>query len=164
MRAVPEGYPEDQMEAITLLTGKTVVNIDDLKVMVLLENAGEHFYLAAAKAVDNEQASALLARNGQEERGHAHRLLKAIELLGGEPYPMPDDADNPYIQPMDLAGMVNADLMVAIEQSEKDGDLSYQGWADTIGNPEVAKIFRQNGEEESRHGVRVAEVAKLLAG
>ena len=46
----------------------------------------------------------------------------------------------------------------------KDGDLSYQGWADTVGNEEVAKIFRQNGAEESRHGERVAEVAILLAG
>ena len=164
MRVLPEGYPEDQIEAITLLTSKTELTLDDLKVMVLLENAGEHFYLAAADAVDNEQASALLARNGQEERGHAHRLLKAIELLGGEPYPMPDNAENPYIQPMDLTGMINADLMVVIEQSEKDGDLSYQGWADTVGNEEVAKIFRQNGAEESRHGERVAEVAALLAG
>ena len=116
---------------------------------------------ALADAVDREEAKVLLRRNGQEERGHAHRLLKAIDLLGGE-FTLPADADNPYVQPMDLAGIINADLLNIIQQSEQDGDLQYQAWADAESNQHVAKILRQNGAEETRHGERVAQVVALL--
>lgn len=162
MSAIPAGYPTDQIEAITLLTNLEMPTIDDMKIMALIEAAGETFYTAAAAAVDNEEARALLLRNGQEERGHAHRLLKAIKLLSGEDWELPADADNPYVQPMDLTGMINLELLEAIQQGERDGDLSYQGWAAKMDNAEVAKIFIQNGAEETRHGERVAQVAKLL--
>ncbi len=161
MTAIPSGYPSDQIEAFSLLATRERLSIDDMKILALLEAAGETFYLAAAEAVENDEAKNLLRRNGQEERGHAHRLLKAIELLGGT-FNLPADAENPYIQPMDLAGVINADLLKIIQQSEKDGDLQYQVWADAESSDAVAKILRQNGVEETRHGERVAQVVALL--
>ena len=59
--------------------------------------------------------------------------------------------------------MINADLLNIIEQSEKDGDLQYQVWADAESSDAVAKILRQNGAEETRHGERVAQVVALLS-
>ena len=161
MTSIPSGYPNDQMEAFALLATRAKLSIDDMKILALLEAAGETFYLAAAAAVDSDEAKNLLTRNGQEERGHAHRLLKAIALLGEE-YKLPDDEDNPYVQAMDLNGMINADLLNIIQQTEQDGDLQYQTWADAEGNDAVAKILRQNGAEETRHGERVAQVVGLL--
>jgi ferritin len=162
MSAIPSGYPNDQIEAFSLLSTREKLSVDDMKILALLEAAGEAFYLAAAAAVDNEEAKDLLTRNGQEERGHAHRLLKAIELSGGE-FSLPADADNPYVQPMDLAGVINADLLNIIKQSEQDGDLQYQAWADAESSDAVAKILRQNGAEETRHGERIAQVVTLLS-
>ncbi len=162
MSSIPSGYPSDQIAAFALLATHKKLSIDDMKILALLEAAGEAFYLAAADAVEREEAKDLLRRNGQEERGHAHRLLKAIELLGGE-FSLPADADNPYVQPMDLAGVINADLLNIIQQSEQDGDLQYQAWAAEESNPHVAKILRQNGAEETRHGERVAQVVALLS-
>ncbi|CAA0081659.1 Uncharacterised protein [Halioglobus japonicus] len=159
--SIPSGYPDDQIEAFSLLGTREKLSIDDMKILALLEVAGEAFYLAAAQAVSNADAKDLLRRNGQEERGHAHRLLKAIDLLGGE-FKLPDDTDNPYVQPMDLNGVINADLLNIIQQSEKDGDMQYQVWADAESNEQVAKILRQNGAEETRHGERVSQVVDLL--
>lgn len=161
MSAIPAGYPADQTEAFALLGTKAKLSLDDMKILALLEIAGEAFYFAAANAVDNQEAKELLMRNGQEERGHAHRVLKAMSLLG-EDYSLPEDSDNPYIMPMDLTGIINADLLGIIEQNEQDGDLQYQQWADAESNEKVAKIFRQNGSEETRHGERVAQVAALI--
>tara|TARA_R110002124_G_C8953874_1_gene513500 strand:- start:2915 stop:3403 length:489 start_codon:yes stop_codon:yes gene_type:complete len=162
MTTIPSGYPNDQIDAFSLLATRARLSIDDMKILALLEAAGEAFYLAAAAAVNNEEAKDLLTRNGREERGHAHRLLKAIELSGGT-FELPADVDNPYIQPMDLDGVINADLLNIIEQSEKDGDLQYQVWADAESSDAVAKILRQNGAEETRHGERVAQVVALLS-
>jgi rubrerythrin len=164
MSTIPAGYPASQPEAFALLASRPKLSVDDLKILALLETAGEAFYFAAASATDNAAAKALLTRNGQEERGHAHRLLKAIVLLGGEPYTLPEEAANPYIMPLQLEGMLNADLFALIQQGEQDGDLQYQTWAEAevATNPEVAKIYRQNGSEETRHSQRLAEVAALL--
>lgn len=161
MSSIPSGYPGDQIEAFALLATRDKLSVDDMKILALLEAAGESFYFAAAAAVDKDEAKDLLSRNGQEERGHAHRLLKAIELLGGT-FSLPADADNPYVQPMDLEGIINTDLLSIIEKTEQEGDLQYQVWADAESNAQVAKILRQNGIEETRHGERVAQVAALL--
>jgi rubrerythrin len=163
MSPIPAGYPASQTEAFALLAARSTLSIDDLKVLALLETAGEAFYLALAEAVPGAEAKALLARNGQEERGHAHRLLKAITLLGGAPYALPDNADNPYVMPLRMDGVVNADFLAMLARGEQDGDLLYQSWAAAESNAEVAKIYRQNGAEETRHSQRVARVTQLLS-
>jgi rubrerythrin len=162
MSIIPAGYPDNQMEAFALLATRQKLSIDDLKILALLETAGEAFYLATAAAVDNEEAKALLIRNGQEERGHAHRVLKAIALLGDAPYTLPTEEQNPYIRPLLLDGMISAELLAMIQKGEQDGDLQYQAWAAAESNVEVAKIYRQNGSEETRHSERVAQVVGLL--
>ncbi len=163
MSNIPAGYPSTQPEAFQFLANRKKLGIDDLKILALLEAAGETFYLALAEASANEEIKALLTRNGQEERGHAHRLLKAISLLGTEAYTLPADAENPYILPMKLDGMLNKDFLAMIEKAEMDGDLTYQTWADAEPNAEVAKLYRLNGSEETRHGQRVAQVKELLS-
>ena len=161
MSTIPTGYPTDQAQAFAFLGSRKKLSIDDLKILALLELSGESFYLAAADAIDNEQAKSLLMRNGQEERGHAHRLLKAISLLGGE-FELPSNENNPYVQPMNLEGILNVEILDMIRQGEFDGDLQYQNWADAEENEEVAKLYRLNGREETRHGERVKEVCALL--
>jgi rubrerythrin len=160
---IPAGYPSTQQEAFQFLASRKKLGIDDLKILALLEASGEAFYLALAAVTSNDEIRALLTRNGQEERGHAHRLLKAISLLGAEPYVLPADADNPYILPMQLDGLLNKDFLEFLEKGEMDGDLTYQVWADAESNAEVAKLYRLNGSEETRHGQRVAQVRELLS-
>lgn len=159
---LPAGYPGNQQEAFALLSTRTRLSVDDIKVLALLEAAGEAFYFALADASDNAEIKALLTRNGQEERGHAHRLLKAITLLGAEPYTLPDNALNPYAQATLPPGLLNGQFLALIEKGEQDGDFQYQVWADAESNADVAKLFRQNGSEETRHGERVAQVKALL--
>ncbi|MET0378936.1 MAG: ferritin-like domain-containing protein [Spongiibacteraceae bacterium] len=160
MSLLPAGYPSDASAAFKLLGARTKLSIDDLKVLALLEQSGEAGYFAMAAATDNEEAKALLMRNGQEERGHAHRLLKAIKLLGGD-FVLPEDRDNPFHTERKIAQLTGK-MMDAIAMAEGDGDVTYQAWADAEPNAEVAKIYRQNASEESRHGQRAEQVKALL--
>jgi rubrerythrin len=161
MSILPAGYPTTQPEAFALLSSRQKLSIDDMKMLALLEAAGEAFYFALADVAGSDEIKSLLRRNGQEERGHAHRLLKAMALLGEE-YALPGDDQNPYVMRIPLDGMLNEQFLAMIEKSEMDGDLQYQKWADAETNAEVSKLFRQNGSEETRHGERVARVKELL--
>lgn len=160
MSILPAGYPTDAGAAFKLLGTRTKLSIDDLKVLALLEQTGEAGYFAMAAATHNEEAKALLTRNGQEERGHAHRLLKAIKLLGGD-FALPEDRENPFYSGRVLP-QLTGNMMEAIAMAEGGGNLDYQRWADAEPNQEVAKIYRQNGSEESRHQERATQVQALL--
>lgn len=160
MSILPEGYPAEAGAAFKLLGTRAKLAVDDLKVLALLELAGEASYFAMAAATDNEDAKALLMRNGQEERGHAHRLLKAIKLLGGD-FALPEDRENPFY-PKNSIAQLTGDMMAAIARAEGGGNLDYQNWADAESNPDVAKIYRQNGSEETRHQERATQVQALL--
>ncbi len=129
----------------------------------MIECYGEHIYVLLADGVGHAEAQALLRRNGQEERGHAHRVLKAITLKGGAPFTLPQPSENPFMAFAPSAVALDKDLIAALEQGEADGDLSYQAWADSEPNAEIADLLRLNGREESRHGERVTEVKRLLA-
>jgi hypothetical protein len=157
------GYPADFFGAFEVLKSRNKLAIDDLKMLAMLESAGEVFYLTMAKGVNNSQAKALLIKNGNEERGHAHRILKAIRLLDGEDFTLPEHGENPFVASVMVEFPVNVDFLSVLEQGEKDGDLLYQGWAAAESNSDVAKVYRQNGSEESSHGERAAQVIQLLA-
>ena len=86
---LPDGYTADSQAAFALMKTRPRLSIDDLKVLALLESAAEQFYFGLAQQMTNAEARALLTRNGQEELGHAHRLVKAIRLLGGETFELP---------------------------------------------------------------------------
>lgn len=162
MSSLPADYPTDALAAFELLKSRKSLSVDDMKVLAMIENFGECFYQAIARGVPNAEAKALLQRSGQEERGHAARLIKAIKLKGGS-FELPKDEDNVFIQSAPKEIMADGDFMSGLAQGEMDGDLQYQAWADAEPNAEVAKLLRQNGREETRHGERIAEVKKLLA-
>ena len=86
MASLPAGYPEQAFDAFAFLKSRTELSIEDMQVLAMIECFGEAFYLVLADNVANDEARALLTRNGNEERGHAHRLLKAIKLKSGEDY------------------------------------------------------------------------------
>ncbi len=162
MATLPAGYPTEAFAAFDFLKTRQQLSVEDLQVLAMIECYGEVFYQILARDIEDEEARALLGRNAQEERGHAHRVLKAIELKGGAPFTLPPIEENPFMQFAPGHLPANAGLFAMIEQGEVDGDLSYQAWADAEPNQEVAKLYRLNGKEETRHSERVTEVKKRL--
>jgi rubrerythrin len=133
-----------------------------MKLMILLETAGEPLYGLLAGLVGNAEAADLMRRNGREETAHAHRLKKAIEILTGAPFEIPPLSENPYAVPPAIDA-VTPELLAALCAGEAQGDASYGRYAAAESNAEVAALLRQNGVEEKRHGERVARVIELLA-
>ena len=165
---LPDGYTADSQAAFALMKTRPRLSIDDLKVLALLESAAEQFYFGLAQQMTNAEARALLTRNGQEELGHAHRLVKAIRLLESEGnytrvhFELPGAAENPFLQTPAPSVAVTPDFLELFALGEADGDLQYHAWADAEPNAEVAKIYRQNGVEETRHGERLTQVRAML--
>ena len=91
----------------------------------------------------------------------ARRLERAIAFKLGREYARHDEVHPRFAIP--LPDTIDAALFPAIVQAELDGDAGYQRWADGESNPEVAKLLRQNGREETVHGERVRRVADLLS-
>jgi rubrerythrin len=163
MIALPDGFPSDLGGAFNLLKTRTKLAADDLRVLAMLEAAGEEFYRRVAKGVRDTKAKALLIQNGREERGHARRLVKAIAAESGEAFVLPEPEQNPFVAVMPSEFPVDAEFIKTLESGEYEGDSQYQTWADGASNPKVEKLLRQNGREESRHGERDAQVIRLIA-
>jgi rubrerythrin len=62
-----------------------------------------------------------------------------------------------------LPDSIGPRLLSTIRDAELEGDLSYQRWADNESDPQVARLLRWNGREESIHARRVEQVMALLA-
>ena len=159
--SLPAQIPADMLSAIGVLNQIDQLGIEEMKLMILVEMAGEPLYGALADSIANPEAADLLRRNGREETAHAHRLKKAIEILTGEPFDLPPMAENPYAEIPDL-GTPGPDLLESVRQGEISGDASYQRYAAAEANPEIAELLRQNGREEIRHGERVARAIEIL--
>src|ERR1700722_2490706 len=156
------GSPQNASEAGAYIFTVTQPTLDDLKVMVMLEASGQGFYAALAEAAPNEEIRALLAKNGQEEMGHAHRVARVIKQLFGEDFAIPGPAENPYY--MKPAGItVTKELLDNITQGEIGGEALYEGWAVALGDEEAARQLRRNGKEERGHGERAQQAIALLA-
>jgi rubrerythrin len=113
-----------------------------------------------AELVDDERAAELLRRNGREEMGHARRIARALSIkLGSEWAPSAELAEP---LPVAAPSHLDAGILRMIVQAERDGDAGYQKWADAEPDPEVERILRLNGREESLHGERIDEVIALL--
>jgi Rubrerythrin len=138
------------------------LDVDALASLYTIELNGEDFYNALAERVPNPAAADLLRRNGREEAGHARRVSRAIafklgrdfdptpEMLERRPIPLPDDSDTiPFPQ---------------LVEGERQGDLGYQRWADNEPDPQVQRLLRLNGREESIHAGRVERVIAFLDG
>lgn len=163
MYQLPAEYPRDPFEAFAFLKSRETLQDEDFRVIALVESYGELFYQILARGLPNEEARELLARNAAEERGHAHRMLKALRLRTGEVFELPPIEENPFhaLAPAEIP--YSDELVGLLQQGEIDGDLSYQKWADGEPNPEIAQLLRQNGVEELRHCERVKQVCALLA-
>jgi rubrerythrin len=160
MSAIPNGYPASAAEAFAVLQSRDRLSIDELKVLVMIEQSGEAFYMAMARAAGNAEARALLEQNAHEELGHAHRALNAIRLLGGT-FALPKVEENPFALPAFFDDL-DITFLSELIKGEEGGDASYQKWADNEPNPDVAGLYRLNGSEETGHGQRVAKVIALL--
>ena len=137
------------------------LDVDGMELLFRVECSGEDFYFAIADRIGNAEAADLLRKNGREEVGHARRLQRAIALKLGREYQPSEETLTRFAIP--LPDQIDAAIFPAIVQAELDGDVGYQKWADREENPEVAKLLRQNGREETVHGERVRRVAELLA-
>ena len=96
MSNLPSELPSDFGSAFGRLLGLQKLGVEDMKLMILLETAGEPLYFNLAEGVPSEEARKLLRQNGREETAHAHRLKKAIEIMTGQPYTIPTLEENPY--------------------------------------------------------------------
>ena len=142
------------------LAGIDSLDVDALRLLFRLECSGEDFYNGVADRIGNDQAADLLRLNGREEIGHANRLRRAIAIKCGGTYE-PDATDLERF-PVPLPDEIPVEILPAIVQGEIDGDAGYQRWADNEPDPEVARLLRLNGREETVHAERVGEVIALL--
>ncbi len=147
-------YTFGQISALDALT------VDAMCSLYTIELGGEGFYAAIADAVDDPRATQLLLRNAVEEAGHARRLARAIAHKLGEPFEPTDAMRTP--KPARAPEVLDADFFRVLIAGEASGDEGYQKWADNEDDPEVQRLLRLNGREESLHGRRVAAVLEIL--
>ena len=136
------------------------LDIPAMELLYRLEISGDDFYRALADRVGNDAAGDLLRKNGREELGHARRVQRAIGIRLGADYEPSAEAQTPFVIP--LPDVVSLKLFPAIVQAEIDGDAGYQRWADRETDPEVERLLRLNGREETIHGRRVSEALAIL--
>ncbi|MEN3975814.1 ferritin-like domain-containing protein [Emcibacter sp. SYSU 3D8] len=162
MSPLPATMPQTSEAAFAYIGTIETPSVDDLKLMVCLEASGQSFYDALAAGAPSEEIGALLKANGREEMAHARRLQTAIRILTGETFDIPTPDTNPYdTAPASLR--VDVALLETMAAGEFGGEVMYEGWAARIGNEEVAKLLRQNGKEERRHGERAEQAKALMA-
>ena len=161
---LPTGAKPNIGEAFAHINSLKSPTVDDLKVMVLLEAAGQELYYQMSGGTEHPDLLAILAQHGREEMGHAYRVAKAIKAISGEDYAPPAAADNPYLSgPIPTAPMT-AEALRGLAQGEFAGEVLYEVWASNSESAEAARLFRQNGGEERDHGNRLLEAAALLEG
>lgn len=151
---------DDQASVFEELAKAEVLTVPLMEALWKLERSGEASYLAMAELVDDPRAKELLIRNGREEMGHARRIARALSIkLGSEWEPSAELAAE---EPVAAPPFLDRAVLEMIVQAEVQGDAGYQRWADNEPDPEVERILRLNGREESIHGDRIAEVMALL--
>ncbi len=159
---LPEDAPATLGEAFARINGVTAPTITDLKVMVLVEAAGQTLYEKTAETASHPRVKELLIENGHEEMKHARRAAEVIKLLTGEDFPAPEAADNPYLTGHIPVAAITPEGLRKTAESEFAGEKLYEGWAASINHPEAAELLRANGREETDHGNRLLEAAALL--
>lgn len=159
--SLPKHYPENGGEAFALLAQKAKLEVEELHVLALVEASGSATYSAIANTSDNEEIQSLLKKNGREEVGHAHRIMKALTLLTGDEYELPSDEENPLVSSAP-APALSIELLKMFIQAEYSGEPMYNRWADNEPNAEVAKIYRLIGGDEVRHANRLEQVLEIF--
>jgi rubrerythrin len=152
--------PDDFFTAAASLETIEHLDVDAMRLLFRVEMGGEVFYNALADRIGEPRAADLLRRNAREERGHAERVRKALGIKLGHAFE--PSADDLAAYAMPLPDAIPPQLLPVIVKAEIGGDRSYQGWADRETDPEVQRLLRLNGREETVHGQRVQEVITLL--
>jgi hypothetical protein len=151
---------DDFFSAATALGHIETLDVESMRLLFKVERSGEDFYNGVADRIGDPRAAELLRKNGREERGHAERVRRALAIkLGGTFEPSEDDLAH---YPIPLPDEIPLVLFPQIVKAELDGDVGYQRWADREGDPEVQRLLRLNGREETVHGERVREVIAIL--
>ena len=143
------------------LQSKTVLDVEALTLMYRLEMAGERFYELLAERITHPEAKELLRRNGREENAHARRIARALSIKTGSEWS--PSAEESVLLDVPLPDEIPVELFKAVVEGEIRADGGYQAWADNEPDPEVARLLRLNGREESIHGERAAQVIELLS-
>ncbi|MCS5636351.1 MAG: ferritin-like domain-containing protein [Myxococcota bacterium] len=159
--SLPDELPADFAAALASLGAAERIGVEEMKLLVLLETAGEPLYGKLADLAPDDEARLLLLKNGREETAHAHRIAKAIEILTGEVFEIPPLSANPYASVPPLSEL-SPGVLAGLVEGEKRGGEDYQRMADAESNSEVAELLRQNGREEFIHGERVQKVIEIL--
>jgi rubrerythrin len=143
------------------LTELDHLDVEALRSLYAIELGGEDFYNALADRIDDAEAAELLRRNGREEAGHARRVGRAITLkLGSDFEPTPDLLER---TPVALPDAIDPKLFAQLIEGERSGDDVYERWAEHEPDPDVARLLRLNGREESIHAGRVERVIALVS-
>ncbi len=151
----------DFFSAVTALGSIQELDVESARLLYRIECSGEDFYNLIADRIGNAEAAELLRKNGREERGHAERMRKVLAIkLGQEKYEPTAEDIAKYEIP--LPDQIPVELLPVIVQGEIDGDRGYQQWADRETDPEIQRLLRQNGREETVHGERVSAVMQIL--
>ena len=137
------------------------VTIDDLKLLALAEAIGKALYDDLAARAPNAEVKALLERNGLEELKHGQRLSEAIEILTGEPFPIPPVEQIPFYTPLDPMPVTRASVR-NLAEGEFSGRALYDGVVSSFTDPRAIAIFNLNGDEEADHGRRLMGILELL--
>lgn len=150
----------DFFSASAALAACKELDVPAMELLYRLECSGEDFYNALADRIGNDEAGDLLRKNGREELGHARRVQRAISIRLGTDYEPSAEVRERFVIP--LPDTIGLDLFPAIVKAEMDGDAGYQHWADKESDPDVARLLRLNGREETVHGERVARALAIL--
>ena len=150
----------DFYEATMAITAAETLDVPTLELMARVEASGEDFYEALAERIENAEAAELLRRNGREEMGHARRLQRVLALKTGTELDPEQEIERFPVS--GLPDTIDAAMLPMIVQGELDGDAGSPKWADGEDDPEVARLLRLNGREESKHAERITRVIELL--
>jgi rubrerythrin len=151
----------DFLSASAAVAAAEALDVPTLELVYRLEVSGEALYSGLADRVADPEAKELLRRNGVEERGHARRIAKVLSLRTGTewtPTPAHDE-----VLAIPLPDTVDAAFFLAVVQGEIAGDAGYQRWADRETDPEVERLLRLNGREETIHAERAQQVHEILS-
>jgi aspartate kinase len=141
--------------------GPQAGRVEALELVYRLEVSGEVLYQGLADRVADPEAKELLRRNGVEERGHARRIAKVLTIRTGAEWT--PSAEHEEILAVPLPDTVDANFFLAVVQGEIAGDAGYQRWADRETDPEIERLLRLNGREETIHAERAQAVHEILS-
>jgi len=136
------------------------LDVPAMQLMYKLECSGEDFYNLLADRIGNDDAAVLFRRNAKEELGHARRIARAISIKQGREFEPSAELQQRYA--VSLPDQIDPAMLPFIVAGEQAGDAGYQAWADNESDPEVARLLRLNGREESLHGERVTQAMAIL--